>query len=281
MTIAHGTEVYNVDHGALLARGVTLRASELTAALEGVVGAILRDDAGQKHLTGILTKLATTKFAATNVQRILEQTPALTDWRVGEAIAEAFLVGHRKCEFPWPQGRDLRNLDASPAGADLVGFLYDKTSVRFAFGEAKTSNDASSPPQVMYGRCGLNKQLEALRDDPEVTGTLVRYLAHRKEGVPWRAAFDTAATRFFTDTNDICLFGVLVRDTPPADTDLRSRARSLASHSKKPSIEMRAIYLPGGALATVVTAAKAASAKASKLKAAGAKPRAAKRGGRL
>lgn len=266
MTIASGTEVYNVDHAALVARGATLGASELNAGLEGAVGAILRDDVGHTHLAGALAKLATTKFEMANLRRVLEQAPTLTDWRVGEALAEGFLVAHRKCQFPWPNGRDLRNLDASPAGADLVGFQFDVVSVRFAFGEAKTSSDTSSPPQVMYGRSGLNAQLESLRDEHEVIATLVRYLAHRKEAASWRDTFNTAAARYFTDPKDVALFGVLVRDQSPMATDLRSRAQSLGTHSKKPAIEMRAIYLPKNTLTTIVAAAQAASAKAAKAK---------------
>ena len=61
-------------------------------------------------------------FASDNLRSALSAKHPVFDWQVGEAMAEAYLVDHRQCEFPWPSGRDLRNPEASPAGADLVGF---------------------------------------------------------------------------------------------------------------------------------------------------------------
>lgn len=122
MTMALGTEVYTADATPVVARGVFYSGSELTAALIGSVSRILWDDAGTAELETILARVSTTEFSDQSIKRILGSRPMLKNWRVGEALAEAFLIEHRACDFPWPSGRDLKNPSASPAGTDLVGF---------------------------------------------------------------------------------------------------------------------------------------------------------------
>jgi hypothetical protein len=143
--------------------------------LAGDVRAIIHDDAGVAEVEALLTGVATTEFAVTAVQQILRTTRQVEPWRVGEAIAEVYLVEHRHCEFPWPGGRDLKNPVSSPAGTDLVGFqLPAEASVRFSFDEVKTSNHQNYPPSLVYGRHGLKQQLENLRDSTAVKDALVR-----------------------------------------------------------------------------------------------------------
>ena len=65
---------------------------------------MLYDDAGTQALTSLLTGLLDTGFTSTNVKATLTQTRAAENWRVGEALAESYLVHHRACHFPWPDG---------------------------------------------------------------------------------------------------------------------------------------------------------------------------------
>lgn len=127
---------------------------------------------------------------------ILSAPDDLPGWRVGEALAEVYLIEHRQCEFPWPGGRDLKNPSASPAGTDLVGFYRYNDEVRFAFGEVKTSNHSDSPPSVVTGRHGLSEQLSDLRDSTDIKGNLVRYLGHHATRASWRPTFEAAVSRF-------------------------------------------------------------------------------------
>jgi len=174
-------------------------------------------------------------------------------WRVGEAIAESYLVEHRHCEFPWPGGRDLKNPDSSPAGTDLVGFqTHATTSVRFSFGEVKTSNQNEHPPSLMYGRHGLKQQLEDLRDSPAVKDALVKYLGLHASGRPWLGRFREAATRYIHDRTDVAIFGVLVRDVEPNSLDCSERAKRLAQQCPPSSaIELLALYLPVDRISTL------------------------------
>ena len=175
-----------------------------------------------------------TEFGAENVVATLAIIPEEAQskgWREGEALAEAWLVTHKNCEFPWPFHRDLRHHRASLPGAELVGFTGTTTSdVRIAFGQVKTSKDDDSPPSVINaGDKSLIKQALQLRDDQNIKTTLVNYLAYRATlSVSWAPKFRAAAARYFhSGFMEIAIFGVLVRDVPPNDADLKNAASHL------------------------------------------------------
>ena len=248
MTMAAGTEVYNADAGPVIARGVSYTDAELDVALRSSVSHILWDDAGTAALETILTSVVTTDFSDQSVKRVLSNRATPENWRVGEALAEAFLVEHRSCKFPWPSSRDLKNPSASPAGTDLVGFQGKNTpekSYRFAFGEVKTSEQEEWPPSVMDGRHGLKKQLEDLRDSTKVKDSLVKYLGHHADRADWLPHYQSAAARYLSDPADVSLLGVIVRDVEPKPEDLARPAKDLAAGCPETtSIELRAMYLP-------------------------------------
>ncbi len=260
-----GTECYNVDVTPLIARGIQYASGDLSQALGGRVAAILNDDDAKTRLEEILLSLATTSFQVDALRSLLSSSSGdLPSWRVGEALAEAYLTHHRGCEFPWPIGRDLRNPAASPAGTDLVGFHLNKKEVRFAFGEVKTSEQEKWPPSISTGRHGLTEQLSQLRDSVHVKYHLVRYLALRAASADWRLTFEVAAARFLSNSSDVSLFGALIRDVEPKPADLRGRAETLVNGCPaSTSIELWAIYLPTGSIATLPEAASTAMRGAS------------------
>ncbi len=261
MAVAVGTEVYNADAPPVLARGCEYSQGDLDHALHTRVAGLLRDDAGTRDLRSMMSELASTDFDPRALEAVL--TPAITNlpaWRVGEALAEAYVVDHRQCEFPWPGGRDLKNPTSSPAGTDLVGFQQTGDSTRFAFGEVKTSEQGAWPPSVVTGRHGLADQLRQLRDSSPVKSALVRYLGFHSITAAWRPRFLTAAKRFLSDPSDVSLFGVLIRDVQPKPQDLSGKATSLATGCPgTTAIELRALYLPTHTIATLASAAERAS----------------------
>jgi hypothetical protein len=248
MRLAGGKECYRADCDSVTARGCTYTAEELATALDGPVGEIIRDDAGNATVEGILVGVADTGFGPDSVRRIVSSDRAPEDWRVGEALAECRLRDSHDCSFPWPSGRDQKNPDSSLPGADLVGF--QKTTRkdyphRFAFGEVKTSNEEKWPPQVMYGRHGLIQQLESLRDQVGVKDHLVKYLTHRASNATWKPKHKEAARRYLANPSDVALFGVLVRDVAPKEDDLRTRAMAMAKGCPRlTSVQLTAMYLP-------------------------------------
>ncbi len=245
MKTAKGTIVYSCPVAPVEAHGIKFTDSELHSALADRVAPLLRDDVGRLEIEELVGGLAKTSFAADHLRAALERPHVVKDWQVGEGLAEVYLSDHHECEFPWPTMRDLRNPNASPAGADLVGFQTHAKSVRFAFGEVKTSEEEKWPPQVVTSRHGLAKQIEELRDSSVIKGHLALiYMAHRARNSEWESKYKTATARYLSDPNDVSLFGFLIRDVSPKEADLESRAVLLAKNCPKgTSIELRALYL--------------------------------------
>jgi hypothetical protein len=176
-----------------------------------------------------------------------------------------YLVNNKKCVFPWPDGRDERKSGSSLPGADLVGFHNDGTNDRFAFGEVKTSSANEYPPGTMHGRTGLKQQMEDLRNKPNIRKDLVKYLAHRATDANWKDNFKHAASRYIKDTNDVRVFGLMIRDVAPHEDDLRVRVNKLGNGCpQNMEMELLAIYLPQGTISTlsekVVTSRKGGNA---------------------
>ncbi|MVF24616.1 hypothetical protein EVC37_23890 [Methylocaldum sp. BRCS4] len=249
MTVAVGELIYSHGSAPCLGAGLTWTDEELDAAIAGPVATVVFDDEGKADIAEILSPLAETDFEVEGLQRILGNPDDIEDWRIGEAIAEAYLSGHRDCHFPWPDGRDERKRGSSLPGADLVGFGRDADGDCLAFGEVKTSSEAEYPPGAMYGRTGLKQQLEDLRDRETIRDDLLKYLCHRVKTVSWRPRFEAASKRYLQNKSDVQLYGVLIRDVQPHEDDLRARVQKLAeSCPSKTRIELLAIYLPAGCI---------------------------------
>lgn len=249
MMLAVGTVEYTLGKPPVTSCGLSWSADELDAALTEPVAAVVFDDAGRADLAALLSGLPDTEFDQTAVRGVLSVTNAPEDWRVGEALAESYLVHHRNCRFPWPDGRDERKSGSSLPGADLVGFQNDGGVDRFAFGEVKTSSEKKYPPGAMRGRMGLKQQIEDLRDKPALCNNLVKYLGHRATNASWQALFRQAASRYLKDSNDVRVFGVMVRDVAPHQDDLRVRVDKLGNaYPPNMVMELMAVYLPGGSI---------------------------------
>ena len=246
------TKHFRLGTSPVTGYGLGVSGEELDEALSGSVAAIVFDDAGNEEISALLAGLADTDFARNNLETLLSTVHEPEDWRVGEAMAESFLMECRDCAFPWPDGRDQRKHGCSLPGADLVGFRRDPSGDRFAFGEVKTSGEENHPPRVLYGRHGLKQQLEDLRDQRDIRDGLVRYLAHRATDATWKTRFQSAATCYLHDPCDVCIYGVLVRDVEPHEDDLRIRVNHLGQNCPAAmSIELFALYLPLGRISTL------------------------------
>ena len=258
MTIAAGSRVYEYGSFPCSGTGMQWTKEEMHAALKGDVAAILFGDKDAVEIASIFASVPETGFVQKNLNRILNIKSKVEDWRVGEAIAESYLVSHRSCYFPWSAYRDMKNKRSSLPGADLVGFSSGDCLV---FGEVKTSGQAKYPPDVMYGQAGLKQQLANLRDNKDVRDTLFRYLAYRSKNASWECRFKTAGIRYLQNSSDVQLFGVLIRDVSPKAEDLRAQVQSLAQdRPTRTVIELLGIYLPKRSIqgiGSIVTAKRA------------------------
>ena len=238
--------MYKVGIQPCTGTGVQWTATDLDTAMADSVVGVLRDEAGAAIVGDILGPLAETEFSTDQIEKAANQSPS-PSWRIGEAIAEAYLTDWRNCVFPWPMSRDERRSRVSLPGADLVGLTRGNTGERFVFGEVKTSSQVRYPPGVMYGTSGLRQQLEELRNSVSLRDILVRYLALRSEHEPWRSRFLAAVERYLADRSDVLLYGVLIRDVPPNSLDLRGSVSSLANGCPSTmQVELLGIYLPKG-----------------------------------
>lgn len=252
MVIASGQTVYEDAFGLVSVLGTAFSEHDLDTALRDRVAAIVWDEAGRGDVQMLLADLATTDFEIEVLEEVISRDRVPEDWRVGEAIAEAYLCDHLHCEFPWPTGRDLKNSAASPAGTDLVGFQHISGDTRFAFAEVKTSYEARWPPSVMKSRHGLHKQVETLRDSDSVKDELVHYLAIHACDKPWQPLFQKAAKRYLNTRIDISVYGILIRDVRPDVRDVKQRAISLSEGCSSPiTISLYGIYLPNGVITSL------------------------------
>ena len=99
MTIASGTLEYQLGTAPVTGCGFSYSTTDLEAALSGSVAEVVFDDSGKADIEGLLADLTETDFEKGEmVERILSETKPPEDWRVGEALAESYLV-HQKNYF--------------------------------------------------------------------------------------------------------------------------------------------------------------------------------------
>lgn len=244
--ISQGTECYNVESTPCTGVGYTWSDDDLTQAINESVASVVFDDEGKADISALLHSVADTEFAVNEtLSNLLADPDEIENWRVGEAIAETYLTDHRSCYFPWPDGRDERKSGSSLPGADLVGLHQDDDGDCFAFGEVKTSEQKEYPPQAMYGRTGMKKQLEDLRDQESIRSDLVKYLAFRALSATWKDRFQEASKRYLVNSEDVYIYGFMVRDVDPHEDDIRVRVDRLSNDcSETMVIELIVLYLP-------------------------------------
>jgi hypothetical protein len=259
MVAAVGKKEYELGASPVRGAGVSWTPEELEAALSEAVAPVMFDDAGKADLRALLEGVPDTEFEKAEVDRIINAGSPSENWRVGEAIAEAYITHHHECTFPWPDVRDERKAGSSLPGADLVGFQRDGDANRFAFGEVKTSSDGRHPPGAMHGRTGLKQQLEDLRDNVKIRDGLVKYLAHRAVNAPWADRFREASTHYIKCNTDVRLFGILVRDVIPHEDDLKVRVTKLSDGCPiNTVIELLGLYMSAASIDSLSEMATAA-----------------------
>lgn len=248
MTPILATKRYDQQDGQVSWQGVSMADGDVfDTFMTDKVASRLHDDEGASEFESHLRGLATTGFARDSLNEILAaDVPEERDWAVGEAIAEAYLCQEHNITWPWNMERDKRTPKASLPGADLVGFEVNGADVRLAFGEAKTSNDSDTPPNVMYGRSGMTHQIDNLANNLSLINKLLKWLLPRCKGTAHEGLFNKAIMVFLDSGNKaVSFFGVLIRDTQPNVLDLRGRGQSLAGTLQAPTTcKLIAIYLP-------------------------------------
>ena len=212
------------------------------------VKARVNDDEPLGQFAAELRGMATTGMATQFVENLLRAVPEEKSWAVGEALAECVLADDETREICWPWNlvRDRRTPRASLPGADLVGFCKEGDSVLLLFGEVKTSSDANTPPNVMYGSGGMAWQLKDDATRLDIQHALLKWLRARCVSDEYRVLYRAAVQRYVQSFGkEILLVGMLLRDTEPNELDVTARAKALTQILGSPTrIEIIAWYLP-------------------------------------
>ena len=226
-----GNAIYQEIHNGMSIQGIYYNEEDLNQSAQ-VVADICFDIHGQKDFENYILSLSDTGFSP--IKLIL---PNIKDWQVGEGFAEAYLTAHFSCDFPWSNNRDLKNLNSSLTGADMVGFHQGE----FAFGEVKTSTEQKYPPQVTSKKDdGLNTQLKKLCHNHDGRWILVQYLFHRLKST---TQYQKACIAYLNNNQNFYIFGVLVRDVDAKINDWDYLKKHLEVHEQN-RVSLVALYLP-------------------------------------
>ncbi|MFF7224109.1 hypothetical protein ACIP4T_27085 [Streptomyces massasporeus] len=237
------TETYSVGTEHVPAVGYGLQ-DEDARALAEPIQELLQDVKGAEDVRRSLEEVTRTAFRIDRLETVLSATGTVSEWRVGESLAEHHLASQHACVFPWPSGRDLKNPGTSGGGVDLIGFDTSGEKAALALGEVKTSRQQLWPPSALTGRHGLEKQLEGLRNNDDRKTWAVRYIAMHAVGKDWHGIYTEAMVRFLDDPEDVQLFGTLVHVADSNELDLKTRAKNLSDGCPPVTkIRLTAIYV--------------------------------------
>ncbi|HTI60102.1 hypothetical protein [Mucilaginibacter sp.] len=237
--------------------GVIIEEDACKNYLAGAVKGNLTDLEQRESLLEALESLKTdTGFDSegllVDIQALENPEVDVPEWRIGEAMAEAFLEQDMQCRFHWNELRDARNPKGNKTGADLVGFIEMDGQVLFLFGEVKTSSEtANRPPQVMTNSTGIESQLKDLYNDRAKRLILISYLQSKAvlypAGHAFKEDFKQALNIYFNAAGDAPykLIGILVRDVEPDENDVSESYHKLKALIPAPlALRLMALYMP-------------------------------------
>ena len=240
---------YSGSKGSVQWRGyAVINEARFNSYITSRVKARVNDDEPPGQFAAELRGMATTGMETQFVENLLRAVPEEQSWAVGEALAECVLADDeiREICWPWNLVRDRRTPRASLPGADLVGFCKEGDSVLLLFGEVKTSSDANTPPNVMYGSGGMTWQLKDDATRLDIQHALLKWLRARCDSDELRVLYLAAVQSYVQSFGkEILLVGILLRDTEPSELDVTARAKCLTQMLGSPTrIEITAWYLP-------------------------------------
>lgn len=231
------------ENGKIQYEGVSFNGNDFPDFLKNVISPVYRDTEYNSKMKQIAIEM--TGFDSVNIQEIFDAVPPISNFRIGELIAEKVVESRYNAKFTYNSDRDLKNKRSNNTGADLVGFIeMDDGAINFLFGEVKTSSQIDSPPSVMYGKDGMIDQLAEISAKKEKTSSLVKWFfikCYNSEDLNIQNYLRNAIKNY-SISNNIKIIGVLVRDTIPNKKDLQNRYIDLKNKSNNPNIQLLAVY---------------------------------------
>ena len=233
------------DNGRIEYEGVSFRNDNFSAFLKQTISPIYKDEEYNCQMKEIAIEM--TGFDSENLQAVFDEMPKVSNFRIGELVAEKIVESRYNAKFTYNSDRDLKNLKSNNTGADLVGFIeMEDGAINFLFGEVKTSEEEKTPPGVMYGATGMIDQLTDLSIKQDKIKSLVKWLfikCHSDKDLTVQRYIKEAMSFYAKDRGNIRLIGVLVRDTSPNELDLKNRYEDLKSKiNGQRNVQLLAVY---------------------------------------
>ena len=233
------------ENGNLAYEGVLFTKDAFPDFLKQTISPAYKDEEYNSQMIEIAVDM--TGFNSVNLQAVFNTMPKVSNFRIGELVAEKIVESRYNVKFTYNSDRDLKNPNSNNTGADLVGFIeMEDGAVNFLFGEVKTSEEQSAPPSVMYGPTGMIDQLAELSTRPDKLNYLVRWLffkCNSDQDSLVREYIREAMQNYVKDRNNVQLIGVLVRDTNPDELDLKNRYKDLKKKiDGQQNVQLLAVY---------------------------------------
>jgi len=243
--------IYEITNGWTSYQGIALKYN-FKEYLSSRVRERFYDIKGIESLIEEFKNLTSTGFEEQLLIDIFSTSSSIESWKIGEALAECYLEDFEKAKIYYPSSRDTKNPKANLQGADIVGFIdIDENSTIFLFGEVKTSRDTNSPPRIMTAKSGMINELSNLKNDPDLRNALIKWLGFKVKTLanddPFKMDYQRALKVYMREgaMNKYFVFGILIRDTSPQDSDLKSSYESLKNNcSIETRLKLVALYIP-------------------------------------
>lgn len=232
-------------NGKLEYEGISFVKDQFSAFLKQTISPIYKDEDYNAQLKEIAIDM--TGFDSENLQAVFDTMPKVSNFRIGELVAEKIVESRYSAKFTYNSDRDLKNPNSNNTGADLVGFIeMEDGAVNFLFGEVKTSEEDRNPPGVMYGSTGIIDQLVELGTNFDKLNSLVKWIfvkCNSDKDLKVQQYIREAMQHYVEDRNSVQLIGVLVRDTNPNDMDLKNRYIDLKKGiDDRNNVQLLAVY---------------------------------------
>ena len=104
---------------------------EFPAFLKQTISPIYKDEDYNAQMKEVAIDM--TGFDSENLQAVFDTMPKVSNFRIGELVAEKIVESRYSAKFTYNSDRDLKNPNSNNTGADLVGFIEWKMAQLISF----------------------------------------------------------------------------------------------------------------------------------------------------
>ena len=121
------------ENGKLEYEGISFVEDKFPAFLKQTISPIYKDEDYNAQMKEVAIDM--TGFDSENLQAVFDTMPKVSNFRIGELVAEKIVESRYSAKFTYNSDRDLKNPNSNNTGADLVGFIeMEDGAVNFLFG---------------------------------------------------------------------------------------------------------------------------------------------------